>query len=132
MVALMILGLRGRRRRSRVDQTIESSAEEEAGHRVQKARLTAALVQDGSAHCLLITNSSDALATSVRVKVDDVPLLEHPTIPRGTQEVGEVGPRSSIRYLMALTFQQHPPFKIEITWEDESGELGHYLTNVTF
>jgi len=34
--------------------------------------------------------------------------------------------------LLALTLGCAPPFEMEISWDDDSGEAGHYQTTLTF
>ena len=80
---------------------------------------------------LRIENKGLGEARDVKVILDDKPILEHPAIPQGTSEVTKVGPNSPIQYLLSLSMQTTPPFILEITWEDDSGEPGEYSTTLT-
>lgn len=81
---------------------------------------------------LRIENKSAIEARDITVLLDGKPILEHPAIPQGIGgEIRQVGPWSYFQYLLAISFQTHPPFEVNITWTDDSGEPGSYRTTVT-
>jgi len=43
-----------------------------------------------------------------------------------------IGPESEISYCMAVSNSCHPPFELEATWDDDSGQQGRYGTTLTF
>jgi len=98
-----------------------------------KAELRAELRSvDRGSYRLFIKNTGQGTARNVKVILDGKPVLEHPAIPRGEQEARLIGPGSEISYLMAISFDCHPPFELSITWDDESGDTGKYSTSLTF
>ena len=82
-------------------------------------------------HFLYIENSGNSEARDIKVNLDGKPLLEHPTILQNTEEITQVGPNSNFRYSLVLSMRGRPPSSIEISWEDDSGELGKYSTTLT-
>ena len=80
---------------------------------------------------LVIENNGDAAARNLKTMIDGKPLLEHPVIPQDTKEIDRVGPRSFIRYTMAVTMGQAGPYEIEINWDDDSKKPGFYSTILT-
>ena len=83
-------------------------------------------------YSLAISNQGQAPARNVAVAIDEKPVLEHPAVPEGVSEIRQVGPRSSFRYPLAITRGCHPPFDIEIAWEDDSGVPGQFKTTLSF
>ena len=82
-------------------------------------------------HHLVVENKGVCGASNIKIILAGKPILEHPAVPQGTDEVTKVGPDSHIQYLLALSSGNYPPFDIEITWEDDSGEPGKYGTTLT-
>lgn len=80
---------------------------------------------------LVVENKGLSEARDIEIILAGKPILEHPAIPQGTDEITRVGPNSSIQYLLAPSMGNYPPFDIEITWEDDSGEVGEYSTTLT-
>lgn len=80
---------------------------------------------------LVISNSGKGTARSVKVLLDGVPLLEHDVIPKGVEKVDIIGPESEISYAIAIDRACHPPFALEMTWDDDSGQQGKYSTTLT-
>lgn len=112
---------------------IEQSREYARMMQSLKAELRAELRSVGrGSYRLFIKNTGQGTARNVKVILDGKPVLEHPAIPRGEQEARLIGPGSEISYLMAISFDCHPPFELSITWDDESGETGKYGTSLTF
>lgn len=102
----------------------------------QKARLIAKFVREpglkSPRNLLRIENQGSSEARDVRVILNDKPLLEHGRVLTNQQEeIQLIGPKSHIDYLMALDFGFSPPFKVSLTWIDDSGEQGSYRTIVT-
>jgi len=99
-----------------------------------RACLVAQLVHGKSNHDyrLRIENKSAIEARDITVLLDGKPILEHPAVPQGIGgEIRQVGPWSYFQYVLAISFQTHPPFEVNITWTDDSGEPGSYRTTIT-
>ena len=112
---------------------IEQSREYARIMQSRKAELQAELRSvDRGSYRLFIKNTGQGMARNVKVILDGKPVLEHPAIPQGEQVARLIGPGSEISYLMAISFDCHPPFELSITWDDESGETGKYSTSLTF
>jgi hypothetical protein len=87
---------------------------------------------DRSSWRLFVTNTGQGTARNVTITLDGKPLLEHEAIPRGEQEARTIGPESEISYCMAICSGCTPPFELEATWDDDSGQQGRYGTTLTF
>jgi hypothetical protein len=110
---------------------IEEARERDRQVAATKARISAGIEKRGNSDRLVIRNSGPVVAENVSALLDRTPLLQHPAIPGGEQEKRRIGPNSEISYLMALNFQTHPPFDLQITWTDASGEPGSYGTTLS-
>ena len=117
---------------------IEERRERDRVSAAQKARLIARIVREESLsgrkvrnYYLEIENLGASAANNIDIPLDDGPVLDHPTMPRRTDEIRHVGPESSFRYTLAPTLETRPPAKIAIAWDDDSGEPGQYETTLT-
>ena len=81
---------------------------------------------------LVMMNTGQGTARNVTITLDGKPLLQHDAIPRGEQEAKLIGPESEVSYCMAICSGCHPPFELEATWDDDSGQQGRYGTTLTF
>ncbi|HOD82971.1 MAG TPA: hypothetical protein PKG77_16245 [Phycisphaerae bacterium] len=81
---------------------------------------------------LFVLNTGQGTARNVTLMLDGKPLLEHDAVPRGEQEARTIGPDSDVSYCMAISSGCHPPFELEATWDDDSGQQGTYGTTLTF
>jgi len=118
---------------------IEEARERDRLRLMRKAHLTAEIVQElltrgqrtAYQHSLRVHNTGNAEARDIAILLDGKPLLEHPTILKGTNEIRQLGPRSHFRYRLVLSMQARPPSEVVITWSDNSGETGSYRTALT-
>ena len=94
---------------------------------IQSANLRRQALKD----VLVIRNEGQCEARNITVLMDSMLIMEHPAIPNGSTEIKYVGANSTAGYDLALSMQTSPPFEIEITWEDDSGEEGNYHTTLT-
>jgi len=90
------------------------------------------LLSHGMVYTLRISNVGEAPARNVTVTIDGKPVLERPAVPEAAREIRQVGPGSSFGYPLAITRGCHPPFEIDIAWEDDSGVPGQFKTTLTF
>ncbi len=97
----------------------------------QQAELCTELRKTDRGSCqLIVANNGQATARNVTITLDGSPILEHPAVPGGQQEVRLIGPKSYIPYIMAFSTECHPPFKLEATWDDDSSQQGRYETTL--
>ena len=111
---------------------LDEAREGERQRDQQKANLSARIVKPGRDYRLLIENSGVCEARDVSLLVDQVPFCEHPVSVRGETEVKVIGSKSKVTYMLAITLDRPPPFDVELSWEDDSGERGRYRTTLTF
>jgi len=101
----------------------------------KKARLRAELAREPGSRrmrdLLRIYNDGEVEARNIAINLAGTPLLEHAAVPGGTTEIKTVGPRSQIQYVIAVTMGNTPPWELEITWTDDSGEESSYRTTLT-
>lgn len=120
---------------------IEEQRDRDMINATQKADLRAEIGEiEGCSARLFIKNDGASEARNIRVKMDGVPIEEHPA---GNKISDQVGPHAviscdliigdtSISFIrMPTSVRKHPPFTIEITWEDNSGQNGLYRTTIT-
>jgi hypothetical protein len=82
---------------------------------------------------LLIENDGQAEAREIEVRLDGRPFREHPAAFADQCEVGPLGPGSQARYPLKITLDgPGPPFALELTWQDDSGEPGRFRTTLTY
>lgn len=144
LVALILAGLslwvssKGQKRQSELQARIveiEQAREHERQRLAQRAILRAELIHEpygrSGTDKLRIYNGGDSEAREIVVKLDGKPIREHPAVVDVGTGINQVGPRSSVQYLVAMTYTTYPPWDLEITWTDDSGEPGLYRTTIT-
>ncbi len=77
---------------------------------------------------LRLYNYGEVEARDVRVSISG---NRAPKILGDTTSPVRIGPSSYIQYPLAITFGMSPPWDLEITWVDDSGEPGTYRTTLT-
>jgi len=134
IVVAMWTHCRSHKLQSRVVK-MEETREKDRIVEQKKASLTARIVREPGSRkmrdLLVIENLGPGEARNISAMLDGKPLLEHPAILQKERKLDKIGPRSEVRYLLVITMQTRPPFGIEITWEDDSGEPGKYSTTLT-
>jgi hypothetical protein len=112
---------------------IEEARELERKKATSQGQLTARIQNYGQYNYrLLIENSGDAAAHDINLIMDGKPFDQHPAAVNGDGEITSIGPHSQATRLLAITMGCAPPFELEISWVDDSGEMGHYQTTLTF
>jgi len=112
---------------------IEEAREQDRVIQSRKANLKAELRKNKkNSYHLVIKNSGQGKACNVKATLNGKPILEHPAIASGQQEIKSIGPDSEISYITGLSSGCSPPFEFKVTWEDDSGEPGKYETTLTF
>jgi hypothetical protein len=117
---------------------IEEQREQDRVTETRKARFVARIVREDPSpgrktknYYLEIENLGQSPAHDIEIELDNGPLFDHPTMLKGTNEVREVGPHSSFRYMLVPTLSTRPPQSITIGWDDDSGDRGIYRTTLT-
>jgi len=120
---------------------LEEAKEKDRLTEKKKACLTAKITKEEGQNSGLITtyrryylhieNKGLSEARNVKIVLDDKPVMEHPGIRKTQSEVKQIGPESPFRYEFEEGFMRNLPLKVEITWEDDSGEHGQYSTTLT-
>lgn len=104
--------------------------------KTRKAILSAKLARElGSRHIadrLRISNDGASEARNLVVIMDDLPLQDHPAFPEGQSLVSTVPPMGDISYVLAISHDSAPPFKVRLTWSDDSKEPGSVETVITY
>lgn len=114
---------------------LETVREREKRQKESRADLRAEVAQkmgnNGLRYVLRIANYGGASARNVRATIDEIEFLDHPVIPRGVKEVDVIGPQSKIDYPLAYSNDHPGPWRLDITWKDDSAEEGQYETTLT-
>lgn len=110
---------------------IEERREADRLKLARRAVLRAKLLSDlNGGHRLCVDNRGQSEARGIRIIMDGKPLGEHPAVHSGLEIPEVMEPGSEISWHV-VTFDSSPPFKIEILWEDDSGDPGRYRATLT-
>jgi hypothetical protein len=110
---------------------IEEQREKEKKLEAVRARVRPQLRAVGNSYRLYLVNEGAAEARNVQVRLDGRPLSEHPAAIKGSSLPSYIGPGAEVSCLLAISQSCHPPFEIQIHWEDDSGIDGTYRTMLT-
>jgi len=113
---------------------IEEQRERERRLSALQASLYPRLIRtERESYRLYLVNSGKAEARNVRVKLDGVPLNEHPVAGRRSDIPTLIGANSEVSCLLFITRGSPPrPYEIEIRWDDDSGMDRVYRGTLTF
>jgi hypothetical protein len=139
VAAAVFFGLRSQRlQRENTDLQkrlleIEEAREKERQQVTRKAQLSAHIEEYGrNSHRLVIGNAGNAEARNISLVMDGKPFDEHQAAVSGEGKISRIGAHSSATRLLGITMGCAPPFELEISWDDDSGEKGSYQTTLTF
>lgn len=129
--------LEGRKLADRILQraTIQTNQVREHKRQIEKQRskITAALEHLHKHGCyeLIITNNSFQEAHDIKVILSGNPISELGSVEPKIPCFPIIGPGSSVSYHWRCNEPVRPPFELEITWSDDSGEAGLYRTTLS-
>lgn len=104
----------------------------------QRARLVASIVkeienwththvrQPRTDYFLRIANEGAAEARNVRLLLDHKPAEGHAFILKGDDQITHLGPGADARLILAVTFGAARTIAVELSWQDDSGEMGRW------
>lgn len=112
---------------------LEESREQDRIQQKRRANVVARLERDSTTKVLhlVFENTGAAEARGIQILMEGKPILKHPAMARNPKEIRQVGSNSSFRYLMMAKPSLMPPYTLDITWSDDSGQQGSYRTTVT-
>jgi hypothetical protein len=112
---------------------IEETRERERLDALKRAELRAELRQTASnSYRLYLVNEGAATARKVSVTLDGQEFSKHAAAVSGDGLGPTIGPMSEVSCILGLCFDCGPPFDIQVTWEDDSGEPRSYRSTLTF
>ena len=112
---------------------VEELRDKERKMTASKAQLRAKIDRSNKmSEKLLIENIGNSEARNINIIMDGKPFDEHKAAVSGDGQINYIGAHSQATRLLAMTFACAPPFELEISWEDDSGEPGRYKTTLTF
>ena len=97
----------------------------------QSAKLRAVLDRSGRSSALLVMNDGVAEARDISIKIDGIPIAQHHNVLSGEQEVRQLGPGGSARYMLALISGTPPLIQVEIGWADGAGEAQRWRSDLS-
>jgi hypothetical protein len=113
-----LLSLESRRERDR----ITSNA---------RARVSGAIIREGSSDwSLAITNEGPSQAREVVVLLNGAAVGESDDIIGTDKPVRLLGPGASVRYRLLVYMGSADHFRVDISWEDDSGEPGSWSSEL--
>jgi hypothetical protein len=80
---------------------------------------------------LVIENRGEAIARRVRGRLNGTPFPAHRVWWEELPDDLRIGPISDVRFVLAINDECMPPFDLDLTWQDDSGEAGNYKTTLT-
>lgn len=133
ILSLVVAYLVGRAQTSVQERllALEATRERARLREGRRAKVTGQITKLGGSHRLILRNDGGGSARQLRVRLDGGPVLEHPLVPRGQDEVGELGPGAEAGYLLARTWGSPGVVEVEISWDDDSGEAGLWRSQLS-
>ena len=110
---------------------LEEAEEQRRSTASQSAKLRAVLDRIGKSPALLVMNDGAAEALDISIKIDEIPIAQHHNVLSGEQEVRQLGPGGSARYMLALTSGTPPLIQVEIGWADGAGEAQRWRSDLS-
>ncbi len=80
---------------------------------------------------LVVKNRGQAPARDVRVVMDEEPIDEHGSVFCDSLPIPVVGPEAEAPFIVATSKDHYPPFHVEVTWVDDTGDDHIYETTLT-
>jgi hypothetical protein len=111
--------------------SLEGARERDRLRAASSAEVQAAIEKRSGDFWLLVRNNGPNEAKAIRVYLDGQPLLSHPLILDGIEEVHHLGPQADARYVLAVTMGVRSVLKVMIQWEDASGESRTWASQLT-
>lgn len=111
---------------------IEEQRERDRQAESTQAQVRAELRKVERSYRLHLVNNGAVEANNIRVEIDDIPLADHSVSVESDPMPDLVGPKSEISCFLGLTMSCVPPFKIKVTWDDESGTDRTYCSTLTW
>lgn len=121
---------------------LETAREEERLKVSRSAQLTASIVREKenwtavhvraarTDYWLRIANEGRAAARNIRVLLDEKPALEHELTLRGEDEITNLGPGADARYHLAVTMGSPRVVQVSLSWDNESGDPGLWMSQL--
>jgi hypothetical protein len=111
---------------------LETARERDRLAQAKRAQLRASIVQgDAHSYYLAIENQGASEARAVTVHLDGKTLEEHDRVAVKAGEVARtLGPGVGVRYILAIAFGTPPIFDVALSWEDDTGEPGHWRSQL--
>ena len=110
---------------------LEEAEEQRRSTASQSAKLRAVLDRIGKSPALLVMNDGAAEARDISIEIDGIPIAQHHNVLSGDQEVRQLGPGGSARYMLALTSGTPPLIQVEIGWADGAGEAQRWRSDLS-
>ena len=110
---------------------LEEAEEQRRSTASQSAKLRAVLDRIGKSPALLVMNDGAAEARDISIKIDGIPIAQHHNVLSGGQEVRQLGPGGSARYMLALISGTPPLIQVEIGWADGAGEAQRWRSDLS-
>jgi hypothetical protein len=108
---------------------LEASRERDRQVASRSATLRA-WIEHGRDYRLMIVNEGPSEARSLKTLIDAGPVLSHPLVSRGLEEITGLGPGATASYLLAVAGGTKPILSISLSWEDDSGKPGQWSSQL--
>jgi hypothetical protein len=122
------------RRQNRLQERllkVEQSRERDRVTESQSAKLRAWVDRAGRTERQIVINEGQSEARAVKTLLDGLPIVGHPLVPQGVEEVTHLGPGAHAEYLLAVSMGAPATVQIEVEWEDDTGEPGRWRSQLS-
>ncbi len=114
---------------------LETAREKDRLRASRSAQVTASIVREHvrasrTDYWLRIANEGRAAAGNIRVLLDEKPALEHELTLSGEDEITTLGPGADARYHLAVTMGSPRVVLVRVSWDDESGDPGLWISQL--
>jgi hypothetical protein len=106
---------------------LESARERDRITETKQAKLRAAITNDGRDYLLAVRNHGAGQARAVQILIDGKTPSDHEIILAQRDEViTALGPGATISLPMAITMGSPLVYDVQLSWEDDSAQLGQW------
>jgi hypothetical protein len=110
---------------------LETARERDRVSDATRATLVARMQRFERSARLIVLNGGRSAAQVVRVRVDGKPINENPWFRDVEQPISLIGPDAPFEVMMMTVDGMPTKYRVELDWEDASGQPGHWASDLT-
>ena len=103
---------------------LESTKERQRLRQTKSAEVRATIVRQGRGdYRLRIMNQGPSIARNIRTELEGRPMMDHEWLVRQGEPASTLGSGADATYILGISMGSPLIARVRITWEDDSGEL---------